>query len=168
MHLDPDFVYLTYGDQGERAKQIRQHLHESKGDLIVFYAALRDVHAESTGLVYAIIGVLVVERLVRAAEVAEQERDHNAHSRRVLDPSASDVIVLGRSDASGRLRRGLPIGEYRDRAYRVRTELLASWGELSVRNGYLQRSARLPRFLNPPSFIRWFEAQDVELQQANN
>jgi hypothetical protein len=26
MHLDPDFDYLTYGDQGERAKQLRANL----------------------------------------------------------------------------------------------------------------------------------------------
>jgi hypothetical protein len=26
MHLDPDFAHLTYGDQGERAKQIRSKL----------------------------------------------------------------------------------------------------------------------------------------------
>src|SRR6266404_2356353 len=40
MHLDPDFSYLTYGDQGQRAKQIQSKLGE--GDLLVFYAALAD------------------------------------------------------------------------------------------------------------------------------
>src|SRR6266436_2722348 len=34
MHLDPDFSHLTYGDQGERAKQIRSKL--AKDDLLVF------------------------------------------------------------------------------------------------------------------------------------
>ena len=40
MHLDPDFRHLTYGDQGQRASQIQTKL--TNGDLIVFYAGLRD------------------------------------------------------------------------------------------------------------------------------
>src|SRR5271166_1627828 len=38
MHLDPDFEFLTYGDKGERANQIKQKLRP--GDLLVFYAGL--------------------------------------------------------------------------------------------------------------------------------
>ena len=34
MHLDPDFDHLTYGDQGERAKQLSANL--GMGDLLVF------------------------------------------------------------------------------------------------------------------------------------
>ena len=37
MHLDPDFEHLTYGDQGERAKQLATL---QNGDHIVFYAGL--------------------------------------------------------------------------------------------------------------------------------
>ncbi len=40
MHLDPDFEHLTYGDQRERAKQLRAHLRPD--DLIVFYAGFAD------------------------------------------------------------------------------------------------------------------------------
>ena len=52
MHLDPDFDHLTYGDQGQRAKQIQTKL--AGGDLLVFYASMRDVNGG--GLVYALIG----------------------------------------------------------------------------------------------------------------
>jgi len=58
MHLDPDFDHLTYGDQGERAKQICAKL--GPGDLIVFYAGMRDV-LSAPQLVYALIGPYVVE-----------------------------------------------------------------------------------------------------------
>ncbi|MGH8674911.1 MAG: hypothetical protein ACREVG_11440, partial [Burkholderiales bacterium] len=85
-----------------------------------------------------------------------------------LVPGAQDLIVRGRSGLSGRLERCLPIGEYRDRAYRVRRDLLDEWGGLSVRDGYLQRSARLPRFLDAPRFLRWMERQQPALIQANN
>lgn len=165
MHLDPDFEYLTYGDQGERAKQLRANLHG--GDLIVFYAGLADTSGAAE-LVYGLIGLFVVEDFVLATEVPRAQRDMNAHSRRVLPLSATDLIVRGRTGISGRLRRCVLIGEYRDRAYRVKRPLLKKWGGLSVKDGYLQRSARLPRLLDPPRFMRWLEDQGPSLMQANN
>lgn len=165
MHLDPDFTYLTYGDQGERAKQLRAHL--GAGDLIVFYAGLADIRAAS-GLVYAVIGLIVVDNFRLAAEVAPRERDGNAHSRRILAEGAQDIVVVGRPAMSGRLRCCIPVGEYRDRAYRVRRNILDQWGGLSVKDGYLQRSARLPRFLDSERFLRWFAMQSPSLIQSNN
>jgi len=165
MHLDPDFAYLTYGDNGERAKQVRAHL--GPGDLIVFYAGLRDIH-QAPLLVYAIIGLFIVEKLKDAVRVPAWDCDVNAHSRIVLPQESNDVIVFGRPGVSGRLHRCLPIGEFRDGAYRVTPELLARWGGLTVKNGYLQRSARLPKFCDPGRFLEWFERQDASLIQANN
>lgn len=164
MHLDPDFDHLTYGDQGERAKQLRAALHP--GDLVVFYAGLADTRGAAR-LVYALIGLLVVDRLERAADVPAEHRDVNAHTRRA-SPGAEDIIVYGRSGVSGRLRRCLPVGEWRDRAYRVRRDLLATWGGLGVADGYLQRSARLPRLLDPPRFLAWLDNQAPVLLHANN
>jgi hypothetical protein len=165
MHLDPDFQHLTYGDQGERARQLAQHL--SPGDWIVFYAGLADVR-QPRPLVYALIGLLEVEHMVLAAEVSAGDRDLNAHSRRILRPGAGDLIVRGRPGRSGRLARCVPIGEYRDGAYRVTRDLLHAWGDLTVKDGFLQRSARLPRFCEPVKFRRWFEAQSPTLLERNN
>lgn len=165
MHLDPDFTYLTYGDQGERAKQLAAHL--GPGDLIVFYAGLADISVASR-LIYAVIGLMVVDNLYLAGDLPPPERDFNAHSRRILAPGAQDIVVAGRPDVSGRLRRCLPIGEYRERAYRVRRDLLKEWGGLSVKDGYLQRSARLPRLLDPKRFLQWLDAQSPSLVRANN
>lgn len=164
MHLDPDFEHLTYGDRGERAKQIRAGL--GRGDMILFYAGLADVRGASR-LVYALVGLLVVEEIVAAVDVPREQWDCNAHCRR-LTPGASDIVVRGRVGGSGRLQRCLPIGEYRDRAYRVRRDLLEEWGGLSVKDGYLQRSARLPRFLDAPRFMDWLDSQAPVLMQANN
>lgn len=165
MHLDPDFVHLTYGDQGERAKQLRTNLHAN--DMIVFYAGLADIRGTAE-LVYGIIGLFVVQDLILAAKILAHDRDTNAHSRRVLAPGAEDIVVRACPGVSGRLKRCLPIGEYRDRAYRVRRDLLGEWGGLSVRDGYLQRSARLPRFLDPSRFLLWMERQEPVLVHANN
>lgn len=165
MHLDPDFSHLTYGDAGQRAQQLQQHL--KAGDLIVFYSGLRDTRNAST-LVYAIIGLLVVDDMVPALDVAPQEWDINAHSRRVLGPGTTDLIVRGKVGVSGRMQRCLPIGEFRAGAYRVRQDLLATWGGLTVRDGWLQRSARLPRFIDAKRFIEWLEAQQTSLSATNN
>ena len=66
-HLDPDFEQLTYGDRALRAGQIRANL--GPGDSLVFYASLRDVHRPHA-LVYALIGALVVDRIVRAVDIS--------------------------------------------------------------------------------------------------
>lgn len=165
MHLDPDFAHLSYGDQGERARQLRAQL--SPSDWLMFYASLADMGNRGR-LVYALIGVLVVEKILLASEIPAVKRDTNAHSRRVLAPTAQDVVIVGRGGESGRLRQCLPIGEWRAGAYRVREDLLAAWGGLSVNDGWLQRSARLPRFLDPPRLREWFIAQRPELVAANN
>jgi len=165
MHLDPDFERLTYGDQGERAKQLRAAI--APGDLIVFYASLAVVNGRGK-LLYALIGLLVVERLVYARDLQAVHRDINAHTRRQLAPDADDVVAIGRQSESGRLRRCLPVGEWRDGAYRVRRDLLDFWGGLSVRDGWLQRSARLPRFLAADRFRSWLDGQRPELVTQNN
>lgn len=165
MHLDPDFAHLTYGDHNERARQLRSQL--GTGDWVVFYAALANVRDRGK-LVYALIGVLVVDRMVLARELPPAQRDINAHTRRVLAPGADDLVVIGRPDDSGRLRHCIDIGEWRAGAYRVRKDLLEAWGGLSVNDGWLQRSARLPRFLAPERFKAWFAAQRPELVAANN
>ncbi len=164
MHLDPDFCHLTYGDSNRKAAQIRGKL--GVGDRAVFYAALRDVRG-APRLVYAIIGIFEVQQLVAPTAIAPEQRHINAHSRR-LDPDPDDVVIIGRTGTSGRLERCIPIGEYRDRSYRVRRDLLDAWGGLSVRDGYLQRSAQLASFLDPLRFLAWFDAQSPSLIPANN
>lgn len=165
MHLDPDFGHLTYGDSGRKAKQIASTL--TPGDVAVFYAGLKEVRG-ARELVYAIIGVLEVQEIVLATSIPAMQRDFNAHSRRILDSDAVDIIVVGNRKASGRLKCCLPIGEYRDRAYRVRRDLLDEWGGLSVKDGYLQRSAQIPSLLQPARFLAWFRSQAPTLVQANN
>lgn len=165
MHLDPDFEYLTYGDGRQRALQIRSKL--VKGDLLVFYAAFADVRTIRP-LVYAIIGIYEIESIQSAISVPKKQWHENAHSRRKLAQNADDIVVHGRPTTSGRLQRCITIGEYRDRAYRVKKPLLEAWGGLSVKNGWLQRSARLPEFLDPPQFYRWFKRQNPILMKSNN
>jgi hypothetical protein len=136
------------------------------GDLLVFYASLADIHTKA--LVYAIIGLYVIEDIFLATNLPLAERHTNAHCRRDLEPHAQDLIIRGRPGVSGRLVRCIPIGNYREKAYRVRPDILDEWGGLSVKNGYLQRSARLPRFLDPKRFQKWLNFRKPVWVQTNN
>jgi len=164
MHLDPDFSYLTYGDQGKKAEQLED---TKQGDWIVFYAGLKDI-GEQPKLVYGLIGLFVVESLESACKIPKEDRDINAHTRRILEPNAKNIVILAQKEKSGRLKQCIPIGSYYDRAYRVNPEILKEWGGLSVKNGYIHRSARIPTVCNPVSFQEWWNRQNPVLIHENN
>jgi len=164
MHLDPDFHYLTYGDNGARRGAKIAKL--APNDLLVFYAGLRSI-VDPRGLVYALVGLFVVKEVVRAIDVFEERRHENAHTRwKTL--SKNDVVVRGRRGVSGRFDRCVPIGEWRDRAYRVRREVERAWGGLTVKDGYIQRSAVPPDFIDAHKFYAWFQQQGIGLLKRNN
>lgn len=163
MHLDPDFGALTYGDTERRGRGLADL---EPGDVVAFYAGLRPV-TTAHALVYALIGLYRVGEVVRLGTVPQTRWHENAHTRR-SDHRATDVIVRADPRASGRLRKCVPIGEFRDRAYRVEKDVLDAWGGLSCRDGYLQRSAVPPRLLEPARFLAWFERRRPELVSSNN
>jgi hypothetical protein len=165
MHLDPDFGHLTYGDNGLRRGQGLAAL--GRGDVVAFYSGLRPVAPCPHRLVYALVGLYRVDEVVRLESVTAPRWSENAHTRR-LKHEGSDVIVRAARGGSGRLRRCIPIGEYRERAYRVTREVLKAWGGLSCNDGYIQRSAVPPNMLDPQRFIAWFERQGGELVSSNN
>jgi hypothetical protein len=164
MHLDPDFSHLTYGDNGARRGARIARL--GSGDLLVFYAGLRSIIAQKE-LVYALVGLFVVEEVVRAIDVSSERLHENAHTRWKAI-SEDDVVVRGRHGESGRFDRCIPIGEWRDRAYRVRRDIEDEWGGLTVRNGYIQRSVAPPAFLDASRFYAWFKSHGTILLNRNN
>jgi hypothetical protein len=163
-HLDPDFEPLTYGDQGQRGKRISSLL--TCGDLLAFFAALRPVDGSARPLIYALIGLYVVQGIVPAKSVPKSRWAENAHTRR--ETGDSDIVVRAKSGVSGRLRHCIPIGELRGGVYRVRNDLLDAWGGLDIKDGYIHRSVRLPAFHDTAKFYRWFLAQKPELVAENN
>jgi len=162
-HLDPDFRYLTYGDKNLRGRPL---LGLASGDILAFYAALRPVKPCKDKLIYALIGLYVVDRVILAKAVPEGDWHKNAHTRREPDPG--DIVVFGKEGLSGRLERCILIGRWRRGAYRVTEELLYEWGGLLVKDGWIQRSAVLPQFLAPQEFYDWFTKQNVGLVAKNN
>jgi len=165
MHLDPDFECLTYGDDGGRRGAAMVDMGE--GDVLVFYGGLRPVHRCEHTLIYALMGMYVVREVVPAASVPSQRWHENAHVRKAK-PGATDIVVRAKRGVSGRFDRCVPIGEWRDGAYRVRTDVLDMWGGLSVKNGFIQRSAVPPAFNRPSKFLAWLKSQRVQLVRRNN
>lgn len=165
VHLDPDFAELTYGDDGSKRGAEVKKLHD--GDLLVFYAGMKPVLSCEHRLLYALIGLYVVDEVLEVHQVPQDRWHENAHTRK-LKHGATDIVARAKRGLSGRLERCIPIGEWRDRAYRVRNDLLQAWGGLSVKDGYIQRSAVPPRFESPKCFYKWFKRQSVPFIERNN
>ncbi len=165
MHLDPDFECLTYGDDG--ARRGAQMADMSEDDVIVFYGGFRPVHDCEHTLIYGLVGLYVVQEVMPIKQVARGQWYANAHARKAKT-GASDIVVRAKAGESGRFDRCIPIGEWRQRAYRVKRDVLEAWGGLSVTDGYIQRSAVPPRFNKPEQFLAWLDQQGVELLPRNN
>jgi hypothetical protein len=165
MHLDPDFECLTYGDVGSRRGAGMVGMAE--GDLLVFYGGLRPIHRCEHRLIYALAGMYVVQEVISASAVPQDRWHENAHVRK-LKRGATDIVVRAKPGVSGRFERCIPIGEWRDGSYRVRRDILKAWGGLSVKNGFIQRSAVPPTFTRPDRFTAWVKTHGVELLPRNN
>jgi len=51
----------------------------------------------------------------------------------------------------------------------VTEKLLDTWGDLSVKDGYIQRSAVPPSsFTDPDRFLSWYLSKHIELINDNN
>lgn len=164
-HLDPDFDHLTYGDNGERRGRALAEFHA--GDIVVFYAGLRPVAPCPHRLVYALVGLYRIATVARVSDFPRERWRENAHLRRE-NARPTDVVVGAEPGVSGRLRRCLPVGEFRDGAYRVTPDLLKAWGGLSCKDGFIQRSAVPPSLLEPKHFLAWLKKQRPEFVAANN
>jgi hypothetical protein len=165
MHLDPDFECLTYGDVGARRGAGMAKMAD--GDLLVFYGGLSPVHSCGHRLIYALMGMYVVQEVVPAADVPAQRWYENAHVRKKTR-GETDIVVWAKPGVSGRFDRSIPIGEWRNGAYRVRPDVLDGWGGLSVKDGFIQRSAVPPALLKPARFVTWLDKQAIQLLARNN
>ncbi|MCA9282451.1 MAG: hypothetical protein H6812_00595 [Phycisphaeraceae bacterium] len=169
MHLDPDFEHLTYGDMG--ARRGRQLAQFNRDDLLVFYSGLRSI-SDSDSLVYAIIGVYIIDEIVIARSVSNARLHENAHSRRI-SPEADEIVIRARPGMSGRCSRCVPIGERRGSNYYLRPDIEQAWGGLMKKDGSprgpnVTRSGVPPLLASPHKFMEWWQRQGVLLVQNNH
>ncbi len=157
MHLDPDFDYLSYGDQSTG-----RGVNLSKlgiGDFIAFYASFRDINKNI--LIYSLFGIYYIKEIKKVSDFSNKDNKEqlssNAHLR-LLSPRESDIIFFADEQRSGRFSKAIRIGGIKDDGiYRVDTEILDAWGDIDVKNGYIQRSVNPPFFTDPERFISWLE-----------
>ena len=170
MHLDPDFEFLTYGDVGDRrGRDLRSF---DSGDLIVFYSGLRSIKPAAE-LLYAVVGLYVIDDLVFAPSVEDGRRCENAHTRKA-NRAPGDIVVRAQHDVSGRCERCIPIGEKRGVSnYYLRPEVENAWGGLVKADGSPRKSSWLnmsgvpPLIGNVEGFLRWWKANGVPLVRGN-
>jgi hypothetical protein len=68
----------------------------------VFYAKLRAIDPNATQLIYAVVGLFVVDEVVAAADVPPKRYNENAHTRK-RKRGDSDIVVRALPGQSGRL-----------------------------------------------------------------
>jgi len=164
MHLDPDFDFLTYGDNGlKRGSRIAKM---DKGDFIVFYGSFQSINKIQKNLIYALMGIFFIDEIVWTKHISKKRFKENAHTRK-KGKSQNDIVVRAIPHVSGRFKKTIPIGEWRDNAYRVKKNLLDKWGGLTVKNGYIQRSAVPPFFLSPNKFLIWLFSYELSIISSN-
>lgn len=162
-HLDPDFQYLTYGDEGNKGAQLENLV---EGDILAFWAGLSLPKARPRELIYALIGLYVVaQKPVYAKDIDPKDWHRNAHTRRHF--LEDDIVVFGKHDGtSGRLERCIRIGGYRDNDYRLDRDIWDAWGGLQggdrIRRGPHRSFCLLERF------YEWFRKQKIPLVEKNN
>ena len=163
-HLDPDFDHATYGDQdtgrGLRVGDLK------KGDFIAFFASFKPISKCDHKLVYALYGIMVVDKVLKAIDVAESDLRKNAHTR-INNMNKDHLVVFAEPTLSGRFSRSIPIGEFRNGSYRVTKETLDAWGDIGVKDGFIQRSVCPPWFTKPEQFLTWLSSQQVDLINSN-
>ena len=87
----------------------------------------------------------------------------------------NNIVLRADPKQSGRYSQCIPIGSHRHSrvlstkkpSYRVRPNILDEWGGLSVSDGYIERSATLPSFIEPKKFLQWLEEQRPSLVHSN-
>lgn len=163
-HLDPDFDFSTYGDQGT-GRGLRVSKLE-KGDFLAFFASFKPISRCEHKLIYALYGIMVVDRVMPAAEISNSELHKNAHTR-IVNMNNEHLVVFAEPSLSGRFSHAIPIGEYRNGSYRVTEKILSEWGGIDVKDGFIQRSVCPPWFSAPEKFLEWIDSQDIQLINSN-
>ncbi len=115
VHMDPEFITFTYGDEGKKASYLRKL---KKGDLLVFYAGLTPyVGSEYPEALY-IIGYFTIREVIDLA--SKQNKDHAIDEIKKKYPSNSHpkrrdngdmVLVIGDSDKSKILEKAILISQ---------------------------------------------------------
>lgn len=178
VHLDPDFAAcrLTYGNtDNDKGKTLKEFCRGDGERFVIFYSSMNPIRAVNTGnLEYGIIGIIKVQAVEHVRDITDEAAiEKNIHTRR-CPSEATDVVVFGEQEGSGRLKKYLPIGKQRgNNHYYLKPRLLDRWGGLCSKDGTqtkgsIQRSTPVVTPCNQASFFDWWEQQNPEIIAQNN
>src|SRR5664280_476608 len=108
-HLDPDFDFSTYGDQSIESGRGRRVFQLNEGDFIAFFASFKPITPCEHNLIYALYGIMFVDKVLRVVDIPEEDMHKNAHTR-VIGPNIEDLVVFAKSELSGRFKHAIPMG----------------------------------------------------------
>ncbi len=122
VHMDPDFITFTYGDEGRKGNYLRKL---NNGDILVFYAGLTPYSADKESIIneYSealyIIGYFTIREIIDLAHAHESdgilidrinnEFPNNSHPKR-FDVS-NMALVVGDPDKSDLLGKAILISQ---------------------------------------------------------
>ena len=109
---------------------------------------------------------MVADKVLKVMDMPESDLHKNAHTR-INNMNKDHLVVFADPNLSGRFNRAIPIGEFRNGSYRVTKETLDAWGNIGVKDGFIQRSVCPPWFTKPEQFLTWLSNQQVDLINGN-
>jgi len=115
VHMDPEFINFTYGDEGRKAIYLRKLNHD---DILVFYAGLKPFEVEKYPEALYIIGYFTIKDIIDfknnkneiyTIRAIRKQYPHNSHPKR--SDTNDMVLVVGDPEKSKLLDKAIPISQ---------------------------------------------------------
>ena len=138
----------------------------AEGDVLVFYGGLRPVHPCEHRLIYALLGLYVVEEVVPAVRVPATRWHENAHVRKTARRQ-TDIVVC----ASRTFQAGLTAAFRSENGETAPIESAMAFAPMGrvVGKGWIHPTHAVPpTFIRPTRFLDWLESQQVRRIPRNN
>ncbi|HHT18631.1 MAG TPA: hypothetical protein GXZ72_03630 [Methanobacterium sp.] len=152
VHMDPEFINFTYGDEGKKATYLRKLNHN---DILVFYAGLKPYEENEYPEALYIIGYFTIKDIIDfknnkdeidSINTIRTKFSHNSHPKRF---NTNDLVfVVGDPEKSKLLDRPIQISQ--KKLNKIGRNYHAVSPEMEVLlgiEGSIQRSIP-PRFIN--------------------
>lgn len=152
VHMDPEFINFTYGDEGRKAIYLRKLNND---DLLVFYAGLKPYKEDKYPEALYIIGYFTIRDVIDfknnkneiyAIKAIRKQYPHNSHPKR--SDTMDMVMVVGDPEKSKLLDKAIQISQKKlNKIGRNYHAVSPEMEKLLGVKGSIQRSI-------PPRFIR--------------
>lgn len=152
VHMDPEFIDYTYGDEGKKALYLRKL---NKNDLLVFYAGLTPHNTDKYPESLYIIGYITIKHIIVSENYkSDQDRikllrekyPHNSHPKRCN--TRDMVLVAGNPRKSKLLEKAILISQKKlNKIGRTYHAVSPEMEKLLGIKGSIQRSIP-PRFIH--------------------